>query len=112
MVSAAWRAMATRFPWDMDPEASSTRVTFSGVSSGTSGAWKAMRTMCLPGSKGCLKTSLEMANPQSSEGGAVAVVEGVDPLFRSHGFRSHLVTRPGPVEGQAVGGAVRIQAEC
>ena len=43
MVSAALRAMATRLPSAMEPEASSTSVTFRGASPVVSGALVVMR---------------------------------------------------------------------
>ena len=60
MASAAARAMATRLPLDIEPEASSTRVTLSGVSSGSRGAWKAMRTRRRWLSSGCRAAALVM----------------------------------------------------
>ena len=70
IVSAASRAMATRLPRDMEPDASSTSVTFSGVSSRSSGAWKATRARCRPPPRGCSTTSLLIAKLRSSLGAA------------------------------------------
>ena len=70
MASAASRAMATRLLEDMEPEASSTSVTLTGLSSTISGAWKAMRARCMPPSSGWPTRALEMANSPSLGGGA------------------------------------------
>ena len=64
------RAIATRFPSSIEPEASSTSVTFSGLSSATLAAWNPIRARVLRLSNGCASTSLEIANPQASDGGS------------------------------------------
>ncbi len=62
MLSAASLAMSTRLPVRIEPEASSTRVTLTGVLSELIlGAWKAMRARCSPPSRGWLTTSVDMA---------------------------------------------------
>ena len=70
MASAASRAMATRLPLDIEPEASSTSVTLSGVSVITSGALNATRAMYLPLSSGCTSRSDVMAKRSLAEGAA------------------------------------------
>ena len=91
MLSAAARAISTRSPWSIEPEASSTSVTLSGLSSGSSGAWNASRTSERSLSKGWLIQSLVIAKKRSLDGSIVAVVEGVDPLLRAHRVRVNRV---------------------
>ena len=68
MLSAAARAISTRSPSLIDPEASSTKVTLSGVASSSSGAWKPMRAMCIRSSSGWRNTSLTMVKLPPSSG--------------------------------------------
>ena len=62
MESAAARAMSTRFPFAIEPEASSTSVTLRGLlSSLTSGAWNVIRATCISLCSGCSTSAVEIA---------------------------------------------------
>ena len=69
MLSAAARAISTLMPSDMDPEASRTSVTLSGLpSSRSSGAWNPMRARSISLSRGCGMTSVCMAKLSPLDG--------------------------------------------
>ena len=110
MLSAASRAIATRLPLDMEPDASSTRVTLRGTLSTISGAWKARRARCLSPVQRVWQ-NVGGYGEAVVVGQSVLVIKGVDPFLGPNRRRVHLVPGTGPVQGQLERGAVGIEAK-
>ena len=91
MASAAARAMSTRFPEAMEPEASSTSVTLSGVSSRTVGRLEGDAGDVAAIAEGVLHHVAGDGEAVVVAGSVVVVGEGVHPLLRAHRVGLHRV---------------------